>query len=64
MWEGTRRWIRLHIEVLHDLYSSDIVKAIRSRRVWQMLHVSQVGEKRHAYSFGGKPERKTHLEDM
>jgi hypothetical protein len=64
MWEGTRRGIKLHNEEFHDLYASDIVKAIRSRRVWQILHVSRVGEKRHAYSFGGKPERKTHLEDM
>jgi len=65
MWEGTRRWIKLHNEELHDLYSSsDIVKAIRSRRIWRMVHVAQNGENSIAYSFGGEPEGKTSLEDM
>jgi len=65
VWEGTRRWIKLHNEELHDLYSSsDFVKAVRSRRIWRMVHVSQIGENRHAYSFGGASEGKTPLEDM
>jgi hypothetical protein len=64
MWEGTRRWIKLHNEELHDLYSlSGIVKAIRSRRIRWMVYVSQIGENRNAYNFGGEHKRKTHLED-
>jgi hypothetical protein len=64
MWEGTRGGIKLHNWEHRGLYSSDIVKAIRSRRIWWVVPVSQIGENTYAYSFGGEPERKTHLKDM
>jgi hypothetical protein len=58
--EVTGEWRKLHIEELHDLYSSpSIIRIIKSRRMrWAGL-VARMGEKRNAYRLlVGKPEGK------
>jgi hypothetical protein len=41
------------------LYSSpSIIRIIKSRRMRWAEHVARIGEKRNAYSFGGKARRK------
>jgi hypothetical protein len=58
--EGTGGWMKLHIEELHNLYSSpNIIKMIKSRRIKWARHVARMGEKRNAYRIlVGKPEGK------
>jgi hypothetical protein len=53
-------WRRLHIEELHNLYTSpNIVKMIRSRKIKWSGHVARMGEIRNAYRIlVGKPEGK------
>jgi hypothetical protein len=47
--EVTREWRKLHIEELHDLYSSpNIIRMIKSRRMRLMGHVARMGERRGA----------------
>jgi hypothetical protein len=59
----TGDWRKLHIEELHNLYSSpNIIRMIKSRRMKWSGHVSRMGEKRNAYRIWvGKPERKRPL---
>jgi hypothetical protein len=54
---------KLHNEDLPDLYSSpSIIRILKSRRMRWVGHVSQLGEKRHAYRLlVGKPEEKRPL---
>jgi hypothetical protein len=48
--EVTREWRKLHIEGLHDLYSSPyIVRVIKSRRKGWAGHVARMGERRNVY---------------
>jgi hypothetical protein len=61
--EVTGEWRKLHIEELHDLYSSpSIIRIIKARRLRWVGHVARMGEKRNAYRLlVGKPERRTPL---
>jgi hypothetical protein len=60
--ELTGEWRRLHKEGLHDLYSSNIIRVIKSRRMRWAGNVVRVGERRGAYRvLVGKPEGKTPL---
>jgi hypothetical protein len=47
--EVTRGWRKLHNEELHKLYSSSIIRMIKSRRMRWTGHVARL-EKRNAYS--------------
>jgi hypothetical protein len=59
--ELTRGWRKLHIEELHNFYSSPII-TIKSRRIRWAGHVARMGKQRNAYRvLVGKPERKTPL---
>jgi hypothetical protein len=61
--EVVKGWRRLHIEGLHNLYTSpNIIRVIKSRRVRQTWHVTHTGEMRNAYNIlVGKPEGKRPL---
>jgi hypothetical protein len=41
--EVTGKWIKLHNEELRDLYSSPIIRVIKSRRMRWAGHVARVG---------------------
>jgi hypothetical protein len=55
--EVTGEWRNLHNGELHNLYSSpDIIKQIKSRRMWWVGHVARMGEGRNVYRvLMGKP---------
>jgi hypothetical protein len=59
-------WRRLHNEELHNLYaSSNIIKVIKSRRMRWVEHVARMGDMRNSdNTLVGKPEGKSHLEDL
>jgi hypothetical protein len=59
----TGEWRKLHIEELHNLYSSqNIIRQIKSRRMRWAEHVASVGEERKLCKvLVGKPERKRPL---
>jgi len=61
--EVTGEWRRLHNEELNDLYTSpNIVRVIKSRRMWWAEHVARIGEERGVYRvLVGKPEGKKQL---
>ena len=61
--EVTGEWRRLHNEELNDMYSSpNIVRVIKSRRMWWAGHVESMGEERGVYRvLVGKPEGKRPL---
>jgi hypothetical protein len=61
--EVTRDWRKLHIEELHNLYSSpDIIRMIKSSRMRWAGHVARMGETRSAYRISvGKSEGKRSL---
>jgi hypothetical protein len=62
--EVTVEWRRLHNKELYALYSPDIIRAIKSRRLRWAGHVARMGERRGAYrALLGKPEGRNHLED-
>jgi hypothetical protein len=54
----TGEWRRLHNEELDNLYSSpNIIRVIKSRRMWWAENVARMGEGRAAYrSLVGRPE--------
>jgi hypothetical protein len=46
----TGEWRKLHSEELHNLYSSpDIIREVKSRRMWWAGHVARMGEERKLY---------------
>jgi hypothetical protein len=59
---GERR--KLHSGELHNLYSSpDIIREIKSMRMWWAGHVARMGEGRNVYRvLVGKPEGKRPLQ--
>jgi len=61
--EMTGEWRRLHNEKLHGLYdSTDIIKIMKSRRLWCAGHVARMGGKRSLYSIlVGRPARRRPL---
>ena len=61
--EVTGEWRRLHNKELNDLYfSPNIVRVIKSRRIWLAGHVARMREERGAYRvLVGKPEGKRPL---
>jgi hypothetical protein len=58
--EVTGDWRKLHIEELHNLYSSsNIISMIKSREMRWAGHVARIGEKINAYRIlVGNPEGK------
>jgi len=53
----TRKWRRLHNLVLYELYSSNTIRVIKSRRIRWAGHVARMRENRGAYRVSvGKPE--------
>ena len=62
--EITGEWRKLHNEELNDLYSSNIVRVIKSRRMRWAGHVARMGESRGLYRIlVGKTEGKRPLGD-
>jgi hypothetical protein len=61
--EVTGKWRKLHIEELHNLYSSpNIIRQIKSRRMRWAGHVARMGEERNVYRvLVGKSEGKRPL---
>jgi hypothetical protein len=61
--EVTGEWGKLHIEELHNLYSSpDIIRQVKSRRMRWAGHVARMEEERKVYRvLVGKPEGKRPL---
>jgi hypothetical protein len=58
----TGEWRKLHNEELHDLYSSSIIRIIKSRRMRWAGHVARIGENKNACRLlVGKPEGKKPL---
>jgi hypothetical protein len=56
--EVTGEWRKLHNEELCNLYSSpDIIRQVKSRRMWWAGHVARMGEESKVYKvLVGKPE--------
>jgi hypothetical protein len=56
--EVTGEWRKFHNEELHNLYSSpDIIRQVKSRRMWWAGHVARMGEEIKVYKvLVGKPE--------
>jgi hypothetical protein len=44
-------WRKLHNEELHNLYTSSIIRMIKSKGVRCVWHVARMGEQRNAYKF-------------
>jgi hypothetical protein len=61
--EVTGEWRKLHIEELHDLYSSpSIIRIIKAKRMRWAGHVARMGENRNGYRLlVGKPEGRKSL---
>ena len=58
----TGEWRKLHNEELNDLYSQNIVRVIKSRRLRWTGHVARMGERRGVYKvLVGKHEGKRPL---
>jgi hypothetical protein len=62
--EVTGEWRKMHIEELHNLYSSpDIIRQVKSRKMRWAGHVARMGEDRKMHKvLAGKPEGKRPLE--
>ena len=63
--EVTREWRKLHIEELHDMYSSpNIIWVIKIRRMRCDRHIAYMGrEEVHAGFWWGNLMKRDHLED-
>jgi len=60
--EVTVQWRKLHEEELNDLYSPDILRVIKSRKMRWTGHVARMRERRGGYRvLVGKPEGKIPL---
>jgi hypothetical protein len=60
--EVTGEWRKLHNEELHILYSPNVIRQIKSRRLRWAGHVARMGEERKLYRvWVGKPEGKRPL---
>jgi hypothetical protein len=60
--EVTGEWRKLHSEELNELYSPNVVRVIKSRRMKWAGHVARMGEERGVYwVLLGKPEGKRPL---
>ena len=60
--EVTGEWRKLHNEELRDLYSPNIVRVVKSRRMRWAGHVARMGEGRGVHRvLVGKPEGKRPL---
>jgi hypothetical protein len=59
----TGEWKKLHSEELHILYSSpNVIRQIKSRRMWWVGRVARMDEERKAYrALVGKPGGKRPL---
>jgi hypothetical protein len=64
--EEDRWWIKLHIDELHNLYSSpNIVRVIKSRRMRWAGHVARMGRGDEFTGFWlGGPKVRDHWEDI
>jgi hypothetical protein len=65
--EVTIEWRKLHIEDLHNLYSSpDIIRQIKSRRMRWAGHVARMAEERKLYRafWWESPKERDHSEDQ
>jgi len=63
--EVTGKWKKLHIEALHNLYSSqDIAWVIKSRRIRRAGNVAHTQEKHNADLQWGNLKERDHLEDQ
>jgi hypothetical protein len=61
--EVTGEWRKLQNGELHNMYSPDIIRQIKSRRMRWAGHVARMGEGRNGYRvLVGKPEGKRPLE--
>ena len=61
----TGEWIKLHNEELNDLYSPNILRVIKSRRLRWAGHVARMEEGRVVHKvLVGKPEGKRPLGDQ
>jgi hypothetical protein len=47
--EGTGEWRRLHNKELYDLYSPNIIGAVKSRKMRWVGHVARMTERRGEY---------------
>ena len=62
--EITGEWRKIHNKELNDLYSPNILRVIKSRRMRWAVHVARMGEKRGVYIvLVGKLREADHLED-
>jgi hypothetical protein len=63
--EVTGEWRKLHIEELHNLYSSpDIIRQMKSKRMRWAGHVARMGEERKCTLFWWKRSKgRGHSED-
>jgi hypothetical protein len=60
--EVTGEWRKLYNEELHNLYSSDIIRQVKSKRMRWTGHVARMEEERKVYKvLVGNPERKRPL---
>jgi hypothetical protein len=57
--EVTGEWRNLHSGELHILYSStNIIRQIKSRRMWWAGHVARMGERREVFRVWRKSQSK------
>jgi hypothetical protein len=64
--EVTGEWRKMHSGELHNSYSSpDIIRQIKSRRMWWAGHMAHMGEGRNVYRvLMGTPEGRRPLERL
>ena len=61
----TGEWRKLHNEELNDLYSPNIIRVIKSRRMKWVGHVTSIGDNSGAYNFLWRNlKERNHLEGL